>query len=250
MADHKIIKECLPERDVALICYWGSQHFNLDKENSDKDFFVFTFPTKQDVESKYFYRSKKKFNDCDYSYRDIRNLRSSLDEPDFIDMLFSSLTYDKSIVELHEVVTMRKDISTMNLPRFYQCAIEKHKLDIKNLYDGKPEIIDKYGYNISNAAHSYRILDLTERFAVGGFKNLRKASYYENDDNNRKLLLDIKNGNFNIDQINQILSHKLDFVDNNIKEIYLSQKANINIINKLKYLLETLVSINIQIKGG
>lgn len=242
IGNHIIRQPHLQYRQSVLISFYGSQYYNLNGDNSDEDYLVFTLPTLHDVSSNEYHVRSSKCENLEYNFRDIRLLINLIEQPNFIDMLYSELTYDdKRFPELNDIVDMKDKITIMNLPAFYSWAIIKCEEDFNKLKNHKPKLIEKYGYNTNGAMHSYRILDLLERFYKNDFKNLKLASYYDFNDPSRDKLLRIKYGHMKLDEYKKEFFQKFNYIEDEIKQIYLLEHIDTKTITNFRELIDQIV---------
>lgn len=80
--------------------------------------------------------------------------------------------------------------------------------------------------NTKQAMHSIRILDFLRRFANSEFNDFEFAIKYDNEDDFRELLLDIKNGIYSKEQFLNISDNLFNEVEKDYKEIYYAETPN------------------------
>ena len=215
----------------------GSHNYNLNTETSDKDYKVFILPTFDDLYSNTQFSKSYIGETEDFDCHDIRKVTNLWWKANvnFLEVLFSNeishggnLESD-SKVNLSIIFLMRNDIAKMNLPYLYDACIGMHYNKMKYLLkgtSGTQYLVDLYGYDTKQALHAWRILDFLRRFSDTNFTDFKKAIWYDNSDNKRKFLLDIKGGKFTLEEYKEIVAKTLLDVETNWKPIYKSQEVD------------------------
>jgi predicted nucleotidyltransferase len=212
----------------------GSNNYNLATKTSDKDYKLFVMPTFDDL---YFSNqfSKTYIGEVeDFDAHDIRKTSSLWWKANinFVEALFSIETVINPDLDtetqkaIKEIFARKNDIAKMNLPYLYDACIGMHitkKKQVDKGTEGTQHLVDKYGYDTKQASHSVRVLDFLTRFADNDFTDFKQAIWYYNDDPSRKLLLDIKNGEYSKEEFIKMADEKLSLVVTSIKEKYKSQ---------------------------
>ncbi|EOU1990263.1 DNA polymerase beta superfamily protein [Clostridium perfringens] len=231
----------------------GSCNYNLNVKSSDKDYKVFVIPTFDDL---YFGKKFKKFYAGDLEDLDCHDMRKISDllwksNPNFIEVLYSKdLRINNNLSNetkdiLRNIFKNRDEFAKMNLPYLYKACISIYLESVKTLDVGTKHtkyLIDKYGYNTKQAMYSIRILDFLRRFANSNFNDFEFAIRYDDNDDFRELLLDIRNGLYSKAQYTNIATNLLNEIERDFKDIYLNQtpneKANISLINMIKRIIK------------
>lgn len=232
----------------------GSHNYNLNTETSDKDYKLFLAPTFDDL---YF---NKQFNKSyvseieDLDCPDIRKISNLFWKANvnFLEVLFSNeLCLNPCLSSetkglIHTIYRHKEEIVTMNLPYLYNACIGMHitkKKQIGRGTEGTKYLIERYGYDTKQAMHSIRILDFLRRFADCDFNDFEFAIKYEDNDDFRELLLDIKSGLYSKDQFINISNNIFEEIEKGYKEIYYSkipnEKSNENLINIVKKIVKS-----------
>lgn len=234
----------------------GSHNYNLNTKTSDKDYKVFVLPTFDDL---YFGTqfSKSYVSDVeDFDCHDIRKLSNLLwkSNVNFVEILFSTeLTINqnlssKTIDIINEIFLNKEEIARMNLPYLYNACIgmciSKQKIIDKGTSNTQ-YLVDKYGYDTKAAMSSIRILDFLRRYSENKFISFQKAIKYENNDNSRELLLDIKNGEYNKNEILFIINKMNTILEENFKEVYYKNNPNEHTKDKLVSDIKEIIKIEI-----
>lgn len=235
----------------------GSHNYNLNTETSDKDYKIFVVPTFDDL---YFNKqfSKSLIGDTeDFDCHDIRKIPNLWWKANvnFLEVLYSEELYINP--ELNEVTKgyiqtifdLKDEIVKMNLPYLYNACIGMHvtkKGQIDKGTMGTQHLVDKFGYDTKQAMHSIRILDFLLRFADNNFSDFKKAIWYEGEYDSKDWLLGLKNGCFSKEEFLNISKVILKLVQNNYKDIYLSQKPNKELNDELIRIIKEIVKIELQ----
>lgn len=239
----------------------GSYNYNLNLEDSDKDYKLFILPKFDDLYGNVQFSKMYVGEEEDYDVHDIRKLNSLLwkSNINFIETLFSDnieiLSDDYNHVKgimyfnLESIIHMRKEIARMNLPYLWNACIgmhiEKKKAMIKGT-TGTQHLVDKFGYDTKQAMHSMRVLFVLQRFANNDFKDFKKAIYFEEDDIQRDYLLKIKNGIYPYKMMVEILNNELKYTELGYKNIYSNQLPDEETYLKLSQLVKEIVKYGIR----
>lgn len=234
------------ERDCVFKALVGSHNYNLNTTDSDKDYKIFVFPNFDDLYNKREYNLSQTSPEQDFTAHDIRKLPNLLWKANlnFIEILYSTKyelprhteAYWAAIRILDFLKENRDDIATMNLPelfeRTYYGALNKQKMMMKDS-PGKHNSFEKFGYDTKNACHAIRMLDFLVKLSQDT-SSIQEAFYYRNNDKSRELLIDIKQGKYNLEEINKIIEQKATQAKKT--EIFFKQqKINEEIFNELNY---------------
>lgn len=150
--------------------------------------------------------------------------------PNNLDILFCR---DEDIVHIDEFGKELRDfrkefLSKEIFKKFSGYALsQKHKLDVKKQHGcGRIDLVDQYGYDTKFGYHTIRLL-------YSAIEILETHDYHSyRPENERKLLLDIRNGKYSFDE----LSNMFDEVDAKLKDVYehstLRAKPDYEKINK------------------
>lgn len=231
---------------------FGSYNYNLNTNGSDKDYKVFIVPTFDDL---YFNKQFSKSYigevedlDC-HDIRKIPNLwwKSNVN---FVEILFSKEIHINPEIsaetkELVEAIFRNKDeFAKMNLPYLYNACVGMH-MSKKKLIDkgteGTQHLVDKFGYDTKQALHSIRILNFLQRFADTNFSDFQSAIKYDDNDDFRKLLLDIKAGAYSKEEFLDIADSILNEIEQKYKSVYLSKSPNEATYEKLVKIIKKIV---------
>lgn len=243
-------------RTVAFKSLVGSHNYNLNTEESDRDYKVFLLPTFDDL---YFNNSFSKSyigETEDYDVHDIRKCSSLWHKANvnFLEVLFSEdfsinsnldIKSERLISELYQ---MRNDIAKMNLKYLYDACIGMYYNKMKYIEkgtEGTQHLVDKFGYDTKQALHAWRILDFIRRFEETGFDNFKKAIWYTEDDNKRQFLLNVKNGKFSLDEYKELVAIAFKNIEEEFKDKYRRHTLDEDTNNRLLEIIKELVKINI-----
>lgn len=249
------------ERKVLIKALVGSHNYNLNDENSDKDYKIFVAPTFDDLYENKMYSTSKIGKTEDYDVHDIRKLtelwwKSNIN---FVEVLYSNEVLGQDLnwcktpddfIKATEVSTiidniwnMRDEIVTMNLPYFYSACkgmyFNKMSLLEKGT-EGTIHLVKKYGYDTKQALHSYRVLDFIERFAFSEFKDFKWSITYDKYD--REKILDIKYGKYTLDEFKHEAEIKFSRFEK-LEEKYKSQNPKEDVKNELTKNIKEIVKL-------
>lgn len=243
-------------RQGAFKALVGSHNYNLNTPESDKDYKIFVIPTFDDL---YFGRSYNRdfigdTEDC--SIHDIRKLSSLLSKSNvnFLEVLFSEeFIIDEDLNQksknlILELVNMRDDIAKMNLAYLYDASIGMYFNKMRLVKKGTSKtthLVDKFGYDTKQASQSWRILDFLERFAETNFSDFKSSIYYNNNDEKKLFILDLKNGVYSYDEFDKIISEKFNNIEDTLKAVYKSMPFDECIYSEVIILLQELIKINL-----
>lgn len=193
----------LPRR-VALKVLVGSWNYNLQSENSDKDYKLFVLPEFDDLYNKVDFSTPNIVTDTvDYDVHDIRQLPKLLwgANINYMEVLFAGDAefpcFTRVPSQLGQIIAMRDNVMRMNIPKFYASCLGTYRQKMLLLNKGTVStqiLVDKFGYDCKQACDAYRVVDAAIRFYKTDFTDFRYAIRYDDNDPTRKLLLDIKAG--------------------------------------------------------
>lgn len=246
----------LGERKVAFKALVGSHNYNLNTEESDKDYKIFVLPNFDDL---YFGKS---FNidyigkTEDFNIHDIRKCSNLWFKANvnFLEVLFSSEFSvnedldEKSKKLIYEIYDMRDDIAKMNLKFLYDACIGMHYNKLKLLEKGTVgtvHLVERFGYDTKQAMQAWRILDFLRAFSDTEFNDFKSAIWYSEDNSKRKFMLDIKEGKFTLNEYKEIISNTFTDVEENFKVKYKNQPINNDTNDKIIEILKELIKVNL-----
>jgi predicted nucleotidyltransferase len=250
MSNIEVLSEGRREVFRALV---GSYNYNLNTETSDKDYKIFVLPTFDDL---YFNKmfSKMEIGELeDYDIHDIRKLNSLLWKTNinFAEVLFSDEIvindedsknyegYSPTTELVQTIFSLKNELIKMNLQYLWNASVGMHirkKSAMHKATSGTVDLVEKYGYDTKQAMHSLRVLYVLQRFADNDFKDFKKAIWFDNNDPQRKELLDIKKGKYTYDEMVEILDKELEYTKEHYGKIYEKQK-------EIKEINEILLSV-------
>lgn len=224
--------------NVVLKSLIGSHNYNLNTENSDKDYKIFYVPNFDELYNSTLKSKTTKENGNDIEYHDIRRLPEFLKKANinFIEVLFSTEIEIESHLSVI-VYEMRDDLARMNLPYLYNssigAAISRYK-DYQKLKE-KGEI-EKANKQLSNAI---RMLNFIIRFGNRNFADFKDSIYYQNSNVFRDVLLQIKNGEIDGEVIYKDMLQEAELW----KNTYMKYEFNEDIYNKFENAIKNLVKL-------
>lgn len=231
-------------RKIVFASLFGSHNYNLNTENSDKDYKLFIYPTFDDLYTgKYFSTSVVGF-EFDYDIHDIRQLSELFWKTNinFMEVLFAEeiMTFEWEPKYLIEWMLERKeDLARMNLPYLYNAcvgmSIQKQKRMMGKGTESTKHLVEKYGYECKEASHAIRVLDFLLRYHNDGFCDFKRAIYYGDDEpflSMRDVLVRVKTGQYSLSQVEKMLAFKMMEVEE-IKSDYLCCKPDVALKEEL-----------------
>ena len=156
-----------------LKCLVGSHNYNLNDENSDKDWKIFLYPTFDNLYKGTNNTKPTTITDIeDIETKDIRQLINLFYKcnPAYFEILFSKeVEYNEQLEESEfykYIMKNRGSIIFHNLPKFYASCMgtfdQKRKSLLKGT-SGTQHLMEKYGYDVKAGVHAYRNLDIVEK---------------------------------------------------------------------------------------
>lgn len=245
-------KNKIAGREVLIQSLVGSQNYNLNTAESDKDYKIFVMPNFEDLYYGKKYQTDILTTEADYSVHDIRKL---------VDLLFkSNINYvealaSKSIMtssyhdELDEIVRLRHEIFNMNLSNFFQSCYGMHKQKMGLLgkgTEGTQHLVDQFGYDTKQALHSYRIMKVIVDYEASGFTDMDSAIRYDVGSEDHEFLMSIRNGFFKREVFENFTEHYRDSTFLKVGEKYLSQPVNLELKEHLDDLVMKMIEKNIK----
>lgn len=232
-------------RDIALRALVGSHNYNLNDENSDKDFKVFLLPTFEDLYNGTRYSAQTVGETEDFAYHDIRQLSDLLFKSNinFLEVLASSsINIPRGNREIHEIFSLKNEIFKINLPYLFNSCrgMSKNKVNLLNKpTEGTQNLVDKFGYNTKEALHAFRVLKVLVDYEKNGFSDFEKAIRYEGED--REFMLGIKDGKFSKSEFEDFIeTYREDNVDK-LSSSYGSHIPNLDLKKELEAIIMKLV---------
>lgn len=215
------------DEKILFMIRYGSYNYNIDTVNSDIDWRGFS--------NNIGYKEVNNFGieNNDICINNTMYLYKALTEmiPKFIELLFSdTMMFLNEIVEeiVNELISIRNDIVIMDLPYMYQSYLKDYYFHKKMISDNKYPY-RKIGYTI----HSFRVLDILDRFASTNFEDYLYAIKYSDNDDNRKLIIDTKLNKVPISILEEQIDIKYEKVlklESKFKNIDMSTNRDLRII--------------------
>lgn len=228
----------------------GSHNYNMNTEESDKDYKVFIAPTFDDLFSNNMYSETEIGEDVDYDVHDIRKIANLFwkSNVNFMEVLFSEeITVPETISEtakknLEWIFENKEQIARINLPYLFNACVGMHinKVKLIDKYTtGTEELYNKYGYDTKSAMHSIRILLFLEEFSLTYFKDFKKAIWM--DEENKEFLLNIKNGMFTREEFIKCAEDLKCKIEGLYKEQYYAYNPNEKLKEELTLRIKEIV---------
>lgn len=235
--------------NVAFKALVGSHNYNLNNENSDKDYKVFYYPTFDDMYNGDKTSKHKTSTDMDIEYHDIRKLPDMLwkSNVNFIEVLFSQevVAKDKLYSELHKI---REDIASMNLPYLWDACYGM-------MYQKLREVKREMEYTDTNSAkvskslyQARRIYRFLYSYADSEFTNFADSIYIKKQ-STRDYILSVKSGGHSYEEEYSFLEGWLNSKDmTKIKSMYKSMERQEHVSEKVKGIVKGYVMREIAIE--
>lgn len=218
-------------RREILRCMVGSHNYNLNMEDSDKDYKVFVSPTFNDLYDGKIYSYSENGPEYDYSVHDIRKLVGLLwkSNINFIEVLFSDEVVieqdDNTLESINAIFAKKEQLARMNLPQLLHTCLGMYFTKFKSLgrgTEGTQYLVELYGYDTKQAQHCYRCLDFLERYHATDFKDFKYAIWYS-EGPKRDYLLGIKQGIMSLDEFRGMAAAKYRKVTSTLESVYRNQ---------------------------
>lgn len=222
-------------RKIVFASMFGSHNYNLNTENSDKDYKLFIYPTFDDLYTGKYFSTSVVSPDFDYDIHDIRQLPELFWKTNinFMEVLFAEeiMTFEWEPEYLIEWMLERKeDLARMNLPYLYNACVgmslQKQKRMMGKGTESTKHLVEKYGYECKEASHAIRVLDFLLRYHNDGFCDFKRAIRYDRDDWMAETLIKVKTGMISLSDTKTMLGFKMSQVED-IKSDYLCCKPNV-----------------------
>lgn len=200
------------KRKLCFKALVGSHNYNLNNEFSDKDYKIFFYPDFDDLYEGGQYSKAFVSEEEDVEYHDIRKLPNLLfkSNVNFMEVLFSEEyeVYDKELYS--KIIALRDELAKMNIPYLYDACFGMYMQKMKEFNRDKVKEIaeDSASKTYKHAMSSYRILDFLARYQRSAFHSFKQAMKYDSKDPMRFLLLDIRLGKYNIEQLEEMIGEK------------------------------------------
>lgn len=170
----------------------GSHNYNLNTEESDKDWKVFLYPSFDNLyNNTYNTRPTTITENEDVETKDIRQMMDLFEKcnPAYFELLYSKESdHSDNMSEskfLNYILKNRDAIIFHNLPKFFSACMGTYDQKRKSLLkgtSGTQHLMEKFGYDTKAGVHAYRNLDIIERLYViiETIVNYRNISYLGN----------------------------------------------------------------------
>ena len=232
-------------RDVVLKSLVGSHNYNLANEESDRDFKVFVTPTFDELYLGQRYAKEIITPTEDNDIHDVRKLTDLLFKANinYLEVLASNDLYiPTGNTEMHSIVKLKKDIFRMNLPHLFNACKGMYLDKMKNLSrgtEGTKHLVDRYGYDTKQATHAMRVLRTAVNFESTNFEDFDSSIRYY--DNELKLMLDIRHGEYSKEEFEKIAHTYFYLVFTPLAKKYGSYKPNLELKDELESIVMKLI---------
>ncbi len=235
----------MEDREVLLKALIGSHNYNLNTEESDKDYKVFALPTFEDLYKGESYSNQIIGEEADYTIHDIRKLPELFFKANlnYLEVLFSrdiEMDWDSDLGGF--LYAYRRDLFNMNLPRLFNACGGTHLQKMKILgkgTEGTQHLVNKYGYDTKQAQHAFRMLDFIIRYEETGFTDVEYALSYSG--RRKDFMMSIREGIYTQSQFEEFIKvyHDENFVP--LKEKYHNQTVDLELKDQLdKVIMNTV----------
>ncbi len=244
-------------REVLFAARVGSYNYNLQVEESDEDFYIFTMPKYTDLYDGVMYTKQTVTNGVDFTVFDLRRLPGFLwkANPHTVEVLFSNDLRINTRMEYIEgaetfklmdlpifLQDMKEDLARMNLPYLWDSAMGCVRGEMKRLKGNEDQELTKlHSYNTKAALHAVRLLDLLDRYADSGFRDFESALMYNGQ--SRTDMLDIRRGKYSFIEMNDVLNTRIPLIEEKWKEAYKGAKPKETTYAKLKKMVYEVMRI-------
>lgn len=236
-------------RKVLLKTLVGSRNYNLDTEESDRDYKVFVAPTFNDLYSGNQFKENILTDAIDEDIKDIRQLPVLLWKSNisYLEILFSKeIIMDLSNDSLRKIFKLKDEIVKMNLPQLFNSTGGMFNRRMKLLdkgTDGTQHLVDKYGYNTKEAMHMFRTLFILVKYYHTGFRYFKDC--LRHTDSEREMMLDIKHGKMTRDEFIKFINAYHDKHFAPLKSKYHEQEPREDLRDYINNLVEDVVETSI-----
>lgn len=233
------------DRDIVLKALVGSHNYNLANEESDKDYKVFVLPTFKELYKGERYSKSIIGETEDNDIHDIRKLTDLLFKANinFLEVLASNeIIIPEGNEEIEQILSMKKEIFTMNLPHLYDACKGMHYNKMKLLEkgtEGTQHLVDKFGYDTKQALHAFRVMDFIYKYWLNGFNDFDSALRYEGKE--LSAMLTIRHGGLSLEQYKETANKHFEQVFTPLHEYYHSHKPNMELKAHLESLIMQLI---------
>lgn len=240
------------ERKELFRALVGSHNYNLNTEESDKDYKVFVLPTFDDLYHNKTYSKSIIGEEQDLDIHDIRKVSQLWwkSNVNFLEVLFSEeVIINDSLSEstkelLNQLFELKDEIAKMNLPYLYHACMgmcHSKMKDIKKGTSGTQHLVDQYGFDTKQGLHVIRILDFLQRFADNEFNNFKSVVTYQNNDPFKRFLLEIKKGKYSLQEFEECAFDMYEEVKSEYKDKYGNMKPNQETQDKVIEIVKQIV---------
>ena len=230
----------------------GSHHYNLNTESSDYDYKVFVTPCFDELYEGVKYIKPTLIDSFDVDVHDIRRVPSLLWKANvgFLEILFThefvvgSQVCEETKRLMDELLGMKRDIAKMNIPHVYNSCMGMYYDKMRQMLrgsEGTQDLVAKYGYDTKSAMHSIRILDFLQRFADSDFEDFEYAISYNDGDSFRNFLLDVRNGEYTLEQVKEIIKDMFYVVKEEYTNKYRQMESNETTYQKVVNIVKQIV---------
>lgn len=240
------------ERKELFRALVGSHNYNLNTEESDKDYKVFVLPTFDDLYHNKTYSKSIIGEEQDLDIHDIRKVSQLWwkSNVNFLEVLFSEeIIINDNLSEstkelLNQLFELKDEIAKMNLPYLYHACMGMCYSKMKNIAKGTSStqhLVDQYGFDTKQGLHAIRILDFLQRFADNDFNDFKRHITYQDNDPFKIFLLNVKNGKHSLQEIEECVNDMLEEIADEHAIKYHNAKPNQETQDKVIEIVKQIV---------
>ena len=244
--------------EIIGIFLQGSQNYNLDiyESNymSDVDTKCLVIPKLDNlIKGSAMVSKKYDFEGEQIDVKDVRVMMEMWKKQNqaYIEILFTKykLINPKYKAYVDEIISMRNDITRMNLPQLARCisGMSKEKVcALEHEYPATIEKIKKFGYDPKQLASIIRLTHLIENLFEED-KKFEDAIIYHNGEL-RNYMIDVKKGKIELEEarkLAELYDAKTNAIKNDVVEQYGKDNFNSEICDKLETAIYKLVRFGI-----
>lgn len=238
-------------RKVVCKALFGSHNYNLNTEDSDKDWKYFVLPTFDDLYNNTKVSKSVVTDEEDYEVKDVRLLVDLLRKanPAYLELLYSvDIQFYNNFDTIGEWLLNNRDVIVKANPKGLFNATTGTILNkCKYLYKGNQsnqDVVAKLGYSPKDFHHMVRCSKLLTGYRFEE-NNMGKELYYEDNDEFRTTLLGFKNGDLSLEEVKRYHSLLIEILDEQ-KDYYYNQPSNLEIFDTLDNMIYDYVKQNLE----
>lgn len=248
-------------RKIAFKVLVGSHNYNLNTPESDKDYKAFFIPSFDDLYSGEKYSKALTSDSEDIEYHDLRKLPDMLwkSNVNFFEVLFSVDVKKENTMfgDIYGKLRRRnEEIARMNLPYLFDACMgmynkkyKEYQRDLNYISQDDMKNPEQWKLKVNKHAMSaLRILNFLDRYANTGFTDFQSSIWYEDNDNAKNSLLEVRYGK--VENLDEKLKETEMLVTRNLKKLYKDQEPNLNmkhyVYDNIKTFIEKYIAYELR----